>query len=34
MGYDLIYTAVSSGLDSEVLLEGRTLGIEVNLDLS
>lgn len=33
MGYDLIYTAASSGLDSKVLLEGRTLGTVVDLDL-
>lgn len=33
MGYDLIYTAVSPGLDSKNLLDGRTLGTVVDLDL-
>lgn len=33
MGHDLIYTVVSSGLDSKVLLEGRTLDTVVDLDL-
>lgn len=32
-GYDLIFTVVSSGLDSKKLLDGRTSSTVVDLDL-